>query len=79
MSATTQNTLNVRTALKMLNVVQNLILDLKMLEAEKSENLDIQQINDLLAVKKRCDIQVEMLNLERFVKLNKVDMSVLNM
>ena len=79
MNALSQNTLNVRTALKMMSVVQNLILDLKLLEAEKNENKDIQQINDLLVVKKRCDIQVEMLNLERFVKLNKVDMSVLNM
>ena len=73
------NIQNVRAALKMVSVIQNLILDLKELEQRpKDSNQHIQKTNELLAIKKRCDIEVEILNYNNFLISNKVDMTVLS-
>ena len=57
---------NLRSCIKMISLIQNLILDYKSLKAD-SDNPEIVELNNLLKQRKLLDIQIEMNNFKRFV------------
>lgn len=69
---------NLRSAVKMMGLIQNLIIDLKSFETV-SDNPELQELNELLKRRKMIDLQIELNNFRRFCQSCNVNLNELNL